>query len=149
MVLKLNWVKKSRGWLVGVWDGNSWDPSQLFWDLEWSSHQNPNKWNVERCSIKLPNEMPQTINQMFDHLQNCSLSHLLVCTVECGWCWAGLTFIQISSHSGSTHSNTANALLTGYRQVFPCVTRDNCTHYSFSWPVKAFWSKCSWFYHIG
>ena len=72
-----------------------------------------------------------------------------MCTVECGWWWAGLTFIRISSHSGSTHSPTANALLTGYRQVFPSVTRNNCTHYSFSFSVTAFWSKWSWFWHIG
>ena len=72
-----------------------------------------------------------------------------MCTVECGWWWAGLTFIRISSHSGSTHSPTANALLTGYRQVFPSVTPDNCTHYSFSFTVKAFWSKWSWFWHTG
>ena len=34
--------KNHEGWLVGVWDGDSWDPSQQFWDLEWSSQQNPN-----------------------------------------------------------------------------------------------------------
>ena len=38
-------------------------------------------------------------------------------------------FVQISSQSGGfyfTHSASANALLTGYRQVFHCVTHDNC-----------------------
>ena len=40
--------------MVGVWDGDCWDPSQRFWGLEWSSQQNPNKWNVGRCSKKLP-----------------------------------------------------------------------------------------------
>ena len=43
-----------EGWMVGVWDGDGWDPSQRFWGLEWSSQQNPNKWDVGRCSIKLP-----------------------------------------------------------------------------------------------
>ena len=46
--------KNLEGWMVGVWDGDCWDPSQRFWGLEWSSQQNPNKWNVGRCSIKLP-----------------------------------------------------------------------------------------------
>ena len=36
------------GWLVGVWDGDSWDLSQQF---QTSSQHNPNR----RCSIKLPN----------------------------------------------------------------------------------------------
>ena len=36
-----------EGWLGGVWDGNSWDPSQRF--RSWSQ-QNPNR----RCSTKLP-----------------------------------------------------------------------------------------------
>ena len=39
--------KNHEGWLVGVWDGNSWDPSQRF--RSWSQ-QNPNR----RCSTKLP-----------------------------------------------------------------------------------------------
>ena len=32
-----------EGWMVGVWDGDSWDPSQQFWGPEWPSQQNPNK----------------------------------------------------------------------------------------------------------
>ena len=36
-----------EGWLVGVWDGDSWDLSQQF---QTSSRHNPNR----RCSIKLP-----------------------------------------------------------------------------------------------
>ena len=41
------------------------------------------------------------------------------------------------------HSLPANAVLTGYRQVFPCVTLDNCTPYSFSSQSNLFrvWSK--------
>ena len=38
----------SEGWLVGVWDGNSWDPSHR---LQTWSHQNPTR----RCCTKLPN----------------------------------------------------------------------------------------------
>ena len=33
----------------------TWDSSQRFRGLEWSSQQNPNKLNVGKCSIKLPN----------------------------------------------------------------------------------------------
>ena len=46
-------------WMVGVWDGDCWDPSQRIWGLEWSSQQNPNQWNVGRCSKKLPGKLPR------------------------------------------------------------------------------------------
>ena len=46
--------KKPEGWLVGVWDGDSWDWSHPSWDLQWSSHQNPTRQNIWRCTIKLP-----------------------------------------------------------------------------------------------
>ena len=56
--IEIEWSQKIlEGWLVGVWDGDSWDPSQRFRGLEWSSQQNPNKWNVGRCSIKLPRRL--------------------------------------------------------------------------------------------
>ena len=43
----MNESKNLEGWLVGDWDGNSWDPSHRFGT--WS-HLNPTR----RCSTKLP-----------------------------------------------------------------------------------------------
>ena len=31
-----------------------WDRSHQCWYIEWSSHQNPTRWNIRRCSTKLP-----------------------------------------------------------------------------------------------
>ena len=42
--------KNFKGWLVGVWEGLSLDPSKLFWVSVWQSKQNPNKSYGWRCS---------------------------------------------------------------------------------------------------
>ena len=31
-----------------------WDRSHQCWYIEWSSHQNPTRWDIRRCSTKLP-----------------------------------------------------------------------------------------------
>ena len=42
------------GALVGVWNGNGCDPSQQIQGLQCPSQPNPNKKNIETCSVKLP-----------------------------------------------------------------------------------------------
>ena len=43
-----------EGWMVGVWDGDSWEISHPFWDPDWPSHQNPTNYNTGRCSKEMP-----------------------------------------------------------------------------------------------
>ena len=44
-----------EGWLVRVWDGDSWDRSHQFYDLEWSSHTAVTRghfdaWSTDHCN---------------------------------------------------------------------------------------------------
>ena len=80
--------KNLEGWMVRVWDGDCWDPSQRFWDLEWSSQQNPTRWNIRRSRTKLPPHPPSKQSPKMGYNQFYP-KYILSCLV---WCTNGLVF---------------------------------------------------------